>query len=137
MPLSSEETANLDAIRSLYAGIANGPNPALLESLCDPGVIQEEFPNRLLPHGIRRDLPAMREAAAKGRALMASQTFELLTSVAMGAHVAVEGLWTGTVGTDIGPFKAGMTLRTRFAQIFEFRNGKIVGIRNYDCFDPW
>ena len=28
-------------------------------------------------------------------------------------------------------------LRTRFAQVVELREGKIVALRNYDCFYPW
>ena len=29
-----------------------------------------------------------------------------------------------------------MVLRTRFAQVLEFRDGKIAALRNYDCFYP-
>ena len=32
--------------------------------------------------------------------------------------------------------RTGMQLRTRFAQVRELRDGKIVA-RNYDCFYPW
>ena len=32
---------------------------------------------------------------------------------------------------------AGSVMRARFAQFFEFRDGKIVAQRNYDCFYPW
>ncbi len=35
------------------------------------------------------------------------------------------------------PFAAGTELRTRFAQVLELRDGKIVALRNYDCFYPW
>ncbi|HEV7667585.1 MAG TPA: hypothetical protein VGS22_03610 [Thermoanaerobaculia bacterium] len=49
----------------------------------------------------------------------------------------VESIWTGTVAVDAGPFKAGTTMRARFAQFFVFAEGRIVEIRNYDCFDPW
>jgi ketosteroid isomerase-like protein len=132
-----DEEANLAAVRSLFAAIANGPVDEAFEKLYAPDIIQEEFPNRLLPNGARRDLTALRQAAARGRALMAAQTFELVNALATGSSVAVEGRWTGTVGVDAGPFKAGTTLRTRFAQIFDFREGKVVAIRNYDCFDPW
>jgi ketosteroid isomerase-like protein len=29
-----------------------------------------------------------------------------------------------------------MEMRTRFAQVLELRDGKIVALRNYDCFYP-
>jgi ketosteroid isomerase-like protein len=32
---------------------------------------------------------------------------------------------------------AGGEMRAYFAVFFEFRDGKIVAQRNYDCFDPW
>ena len=100
-------------------------------------VVQEEFPNRLLPEGARRDLAAMREAALRGQALMAEQAFELFDVLASGDKVMVEAEWRGTVGRDVGPFTAGMRLRTRFAQVLELRMGKIAALRNYDCFYPW
>lgn len=137
MMRASESEANLAAIRGLYEAIAAGPNFDAFESLCDPGLLQEEFPNRLLPNGARRDLAGLREAMGRGKALMATQAFELVTSTAMEDRVLVEGRWSGTVGADIGPFKAGTVLRTHFAQAFTFRQGRIISIRNYDCFDPW
>ncbi len=43
----------------------------------------------------------------------------------------------GRLASAVGPFKAGAELRTRFAQVLELRDGKIVALRNYDCFYPW
>src|SRR5262245_38852338 len=136
MDHSRQEAANLEAIRRLYVAIANGPRADAFSDLYAADVVQEEFPNRLLPHGARRDRAALREAMSKGLALMAHQTFELVNVLATGNSVAVEGRWTGTVAVDAGPFKAGTTIRARFAQVFDFRDGKVVAIRNYDCFDP-
>lgn len=137
MALTPTEAANLASIRALYTAIANGPDLDAFERISDPSLVQEEYPNRLLPQGARRDLAGLRDAMAKGKALMAAQTFELVSATAMDDRVLVEGRWTGTVGADIGPFKAGMVLRTHFAQAFQMHEGRIVAIRNYDCFDPW
>jgi ketosteroid isomerase-like protein len=49
----------------------------------------------------------------------------------------MEVIWTGTVRDAAGPFAAGQALRARFALFMEFRDGRIVRQRNYDCFDPW
>ena len=38
-----------------------------IEAFYAPDVVQEEFPNRLLPNGALRDLAALREAGEKGR----------------------------------------------------------------------
>ena len=137
MPLSETESANLGAVRALYAAIADGPSFEPFERLCAPTLRQEEFPNRLLPDGAKRDLAGLREAMGRGRALMARQSFELLTATAMEDRVLVEGRWSGTVAADLGPFKAGTVLRTHFAQALTFHGGQIISIRNYDCFEPW
>ena len=68
---------------------------------------------------------------------MAFQEFHLLAVLPSGEWVVVEAEWRGTIGRDAGPFTAGTELRTRFAQVIEFREGKIAQLRNYDCFYPW
>jgi ketosteroid isomerase-like protein len=124
-------------VRGYYAAVEHGAEALDWDHWFTPDAMQEEFPNRLLPEGARRDLAAMREAALRGQALMAEQRFELLTVIASDDAVVVEAEWRGTVGRDVGPFTAGMTLRTRFAQVLVLRGGKIAALRNYDCFYPW
>ena len=99
--------------------------------------MQEEFPNRLLPRGAIRDLEAMKQARIRGKALLSAEQFELLGAVASGDQVAMELRWSGTIAVGGGPFKAGQTLRARFAIFLDFRDGRIVRQRNYDCFEPW
>jgi ketosteroid isomerase-like protein len=134
---AAAESENAALVRQYYAAMARGPAPLEWERWFAPDVVQEEFPNRLLPEGARRDLAGLREAAAKGQALLSEQRFDLLELTAQGNRVVVEAEWHGTVARDLGPFNAGMVLRTRFAQVFEFRGGKIAALRNYDCFYPW
>jgi ketosteroid isomerase-like protein len=134
---ASEETRNREVVQAYYAAIAHGMADLEWERWFASEVVQEEFPNLLLPGGAVRDLRGLREAAARGSALMARQTFQLLTLLASGSTVAVEAEWRGQVSRDAGPFTAGTELRTRFAQVLELRDGKIVALRNYDCFYPW
>jgi hypothetical protein len=68
--------------------------------------VQEEFPNRLVPNGIRRDVNGLKEAAARGRAVIASQEFEFLTIIERDT-ATIEARWTGTLATAIGPLPAG------------------------------
>lgn len=97
----------------------------------------EEFPNRLRPNGATGDLQAIKQARARGRGLLKAERFELVNAVAGDGKVAMEVIWTGTVRDAAGPFTAGQSLRARFALFMEFRDGRIVRQRNYDCFDPW
>jgi ketosteroid isomerase-like protein len=135
--ITKHEEQNLETVRAYFAAIERGVAADTLDTFYAPDVMQEEFPNRLMPNGARRDLQGIREAAARGRALMRSQQFEVLNVVANGATVVVEALWTGTVGTTAGHFAEGTIIRARFAMFFELRDGKITAQRNYDCFDPW
>jgi ketosteroid isomerase-like protein len=100
-------------------------------------VVQVEFPNRLVPSGVTRDLAALRDAAERGRKVMTAQRFEVVNAIASGDQVAVEAIWTGTLAVPLGSLPAGGEMRARFAIFLTYRDGKIVRQHNYDCFDPW
>ena len=68
---------------------------------------------------------------------MATQRYEVLNAVACGDQVALEVRWTGTLAVPFGNIPAGGQMRARFAVFLEFRDGKILRQRNYDCFEPW
>lgn len=126
------------AIAERYVGaLSAGLGADELAQFYTPDVIQEEFPNPLLPSGTTRDLEAMRQARLRGKALLVDEQFDLVGSVASGNHVALEIVWNGTIGADAGAFLAGQRLRARFAIFMEFRDGRIARQRNYACFDPF
>ena len=68
---------------------------------------------------------------------MAAQRFEVRHAVAEGDRVAMETFWTGTLRAGVGSLPTGGAMRANFAVFLDFRDGKIVGQRNYDCFEPW
>ncbi len=107
------------------------------ERFFSPDIIQEEFPNRLVPEGARRDLRALREAAERGRRAVSSERYEIVSSLEQGEQVALEVLWSATLAVPLGKLQAGDTLRARFAVFLTFRDGLIVSQRNYDCFEPF
>jgi ketosteroid isomerase-like protein len=77
------------------------------------------------------------EAFEKGRKIFARQTYEITNEAASGNLVALEVLWTGKPAIPFGALAAGSEMRSHSAMFIEFREGKIVAQRNYDCFDPW
>ena len=127
----------LEVAKQYLSRLSDGAGPEELDSFFAPDAIQEEFPNRLRPNGAAGNLPAMKEARARGLALLKAERFELVNAVAGDDQVAMEVIWTGTVRDAAGPFAPGQALRARFALFMEFRDGRIVRQRNYDCFDPW
>jgi ketosteroid isomerase-like protein len=102
-----------------------------------PDVLQEEFPNRLVPTGARRDLAALREAGERGRKILRGQRYEVRAAYAVGDTVILEVLWVGTLAVPVGAIPAGGEMRAHFAVFLEFRDGRIHRQRNYDCFEPF
>lgn len=102
-----------------------------------PEVIQEEFPNRLVPTGAKRDLAALLDGYERGKKVISSQQYEIKNAMAGANVVALEVLWTGTLAVALGTLPVGGQMRAHFAMFLEFRDGKIVAQRNYDCFEPW
>lgn len=135
----SQEDSNLAIARRYLESIENRVDPEELSAFFGPGFVQEEFPNRLMPDGARRDLEALKEAGIRGRQVMSGQRYEVLREIASGdgEHVVLEVLWTGTLAVPFGSIPVGGTMRARFAVFLDFQDGKIVAQRNYDCFDPW
>ena len=131
------EHDNLETARRYLAALERGAVGAELAGFFAPDVIQHEFPNRLTPNGARRDLGALLDGAARGQQVMASQRYDIQSAMADGNRVVLEVEWTGTVAVPIAALPAGGAMRAHFAVFIEFRDGKIVAQRNYDCFEPW
>src|SRR4051812_49269709 len=131
------EEENLAAARRYLTAVESGATGDALAAFYAADVVQEELPNRLTPHGARRDLRAILGAADRGAQVMAAQRYEIDTALASGDSVALEVRWTGTLAVPVGSLPAGGEMRARFAVFLEFRNGQIVAQRNYDCFEPF
>ncbi len=100
-------------------------------------VVQQEFPNRLVPQGATRDLAALREAARRGQAAVRQQSYEIVRAVEQGDELAMEIIWTAKLSIPVGTLPAGGTMRAHFGVFLTYREGLIVSQRNYDCFDPF
>ena len=130
-------TSNLDRARRYLEAIEQGTTGEALAQFFDPAVVQEEFPNRLTPNGARRSLADMLVGAERGQALLSSQSYEIQNAIETEDRVALEVTWSGTLKVPFQNLSVGAKMRARFAVFLEFRDGRIVAQRNYDCFDPW
>lgn len=135
-PQRDNQETNLDIARRYLATFEQGEIEDKL-SFYAADVVQEEFPNRLSATTATRDLAALREAAERGRKVVAAERYEVLNAVASGEQVALEVQWTGTLAVPFSTIPAGGQLQARLAIFLEFRDGKIARQRNYDCYDPW
>lgn len=128
---------NLEIARRYLAAIERGATGETLAAFFAPDVVQEEFPNRLVPQGARRDLAALLDGAERGQKVLSAQRYEVQNELASGNFVVLEVIWLGTLAIPIGSLAIGDNMRAHFAVFIEFRDGKIIAQRNYDCFDPW
>jgi ketosteroid isomerase-like protein len=137
MSASTRDLANLDAARQYLAAIATGATGNALARFFAPDAVQEELPNRVSPDGKRRKLAGILEGAERGQRVLSEQRFEIRSAISTGDRVILEVLWIGTLAIPFGTIPAGGEMRAHSAMFLEFRDGKIVAQRNYDCFEPW
>jgi len=128
---------NAKIAREYLKAIEQGATGDAMARFFDPNVVQEEFPNRLVPQGARRGLSDLLAGAELGQKVLSSQSYEVHSEMENGDRVALEVTWVGTLKIPVQNLPAGANMRARFALFLEFRDGRIAAQRNYDCFDPW
>ncbi len=138
--MTDPETRNLELVRRFIAVVEAGTRGEVaadaFTELMHPEIEQHELPNKFAPAGARRELASLRKNADAGRRLMKEQRYEILSAIAQGDVVALEGRWTGVLAIPLGELPAGHVLRAHLAMFFELEDGKIWRQRNYDCFEP-
>ena len=124
-------------VREYLGAIESGATGDALARFFTPDIVQEEFPNRLMPNGARRDLAAILDGAVRGQKVVRRQTFTVHNVVSSGPTVVAELTWTATLAVPIGALAAGDDMTARFCIVLELERGRIRAQRNYDCFDPF
>jgi ketosteroid isomerase-like protein len=132
----SNSVSNLDKARRYLKAIEDG-DPSFIADVFAADACVDQMPNRIYPKGLRANVSQMAEGFEKGRKIFARQTYKITSEVVSDNVVALEVLWTGKLAITFGALAAGSEMRCRSAMFMEFRDGKIVAQRNYDCFDPW
>lgn len=131
------DTDNLAIARRYLEALESGAEGPALAEFFTKDVIQEEFPNRLSPIGVHRNLHAILDAARKGKQILRAQKFEIMNSIVDGDRVALEVFWSGFLAAPVDSLPADSKMRAHFSMWLEFKDGKISRQHNYDCFDPW
>jgi ketosteroid isomerase-like protein len=127
----------LELVRTYLAAIEGGATGERLAAFYTDDVVQEEFPNRLVPNGARRDLKALLEGAEKGQKVVRNQRYEILSAIESGQTAILEVQWSATLTIPLGNIPAGGQMRARLAMFIELRGDRIARQRNYDCYDPF
>jgi ketosteroid isomerase-like protein len=130
----SAPAGNLELARSYLQSIERG---GTLEPFFASEVEFVIYPNSLVPQVNRHNLAGALDGAERGRKIMARQKYLITDELVEGDRVALEVEWTGTLALPFGGLPAGGQMKAYFAMFLEFREGKIVAQRNYDCFERW
>jgi ketosteroid isomerase-like protein len=101
-----------------------------------PEVVVVEHPNRVTPAGRRYDRDELRAAGERGKALMASERYEVRAMIVEGDRAAAQIEWSATLAVAAGPLPAGHVMRAQLCSVVEVRDGKIWRQEQYDCFLP-
>ena len=131
------EAENLETARRYLRAIEQGEDFERLVAFYTSDVVQHEYPNQLVAQGAERGLPELRQAAAQGRQVVASQRYEIRNALASGDWVALEVTWSAVLKVPVGTIPVGGQMRANFGVFLQFRHGKIARQHNYDCFDPF
>lgn len=132
----SSPTENLALARQYLKAIESGGSGEEMSHFFAPEVIVEIFPSKFFPTGSRSNLEEIRAAANRGKKVMTSQTYAVRNALASGDQVALEIDWTGTLAVPFQTLPAGGQMRAHFAAFLQFKGGKIISQRNYDCYEP-
>ena len=134
--MTGDATANLATARAYLKALEEG-RPQDAQAYFAPGILQIEHPNRLKPNGERRTAEAMAADGHKGLTTLRGQTYEIQNALADGERVALEVLWTGVLDIPLGELKPGDAMTCHSGIFLDFKDGKITGQRNFDCFPPF
>jgi ketosteroid isomerase-like protein len=129
------ENKNFEVVKDLLKALSEGKAGEDLKYYYDPEAIQIEFPNLLSKTIFKRNLKDILEASLRGKQIISQQNFEVVKSFSDEDTVIIEVVWTGELSISLGKLEKGNKIKAYFAQFIEFKNGKIVMQRTYDCFE--
>jgi len=132
----SDAATNLATARAYLKALEDG-RPQDVQALFDPEIVQIEHPNLLKPSGERRTAIMMAADGQRGLKILERQTFEVVNAIAEDDRVSLEVLWTGVLAIPLRDLKPGDEMRCFSGIFLDFKDGKIIGQRNYDCFAPF
>jgi ketosteroid isomerase-like protein len=68
---------------------------------------------------------------------MSRQIYKITRETSDQDRVALEVEWVGTLAAAFGTIPAGGQMKAFLAVFLDFRDGKIIKQRNYDCYEAW
>jgi ketosteroid isomerase-like protein len=104
---------------------------AALAALLHPEARISELPNAINREGTERDVAQAREAFARGKGLLASQSYDVHQVLEAGDTIAARATWRGTLAAT------GQQLTAQIATFTQVRDGRIFRHATYDCYEAF
>src|SRR3954462_9331953 len=101
-----------------------------MASLMHPEARISELPNAINREGTERDVAQALAAFARGRGMLASQTYDVHQVIEAGDTIAARATWRGTLAAT------GQELTAHIATFTQVRDGRIFRHATYDCYEP-
>jgi ketosteroid isomerase-like protein len=127
---------HVDHIRGLFEAISAGKTGDDLTAFFHPDAEQIEYPSLMRPRGHRRPLGEILEGSKIGASIVRDQRYDVENVVEQDDHVATQLTWTATTAVDLGAIPAGTGLVAHIAAYFLFREGRVLRLSSYDCYEP-
>jgi ketosteroid isomerase-like protein len=110
-------------------GAVTAFDPDKLDAIVHPDVRFSEMPNLINPEGSERDREQALAGLAKGRELLARQSYDVHERVVDGDTIATRVTWRGVLAN-------GQELTAHIATFTQVRDGRIFRHATYDCYEP-
>ncbi len=95
--------------------------------LMHPEARISEMPNAINKNGTERDVDTALAAFRKGKAMLASQSYDVQDVIVAGDKIAARATWRGRLND-------GPELQAEIATFTEVRDGRIYRHATYDCY---
>jgi ketosteroid isomerase-like protein len=131
----NEPEKNLALAKRYLRAIESGAGGDEIANFFHPEAVVEIYPSLYFPHATKSELAGIRASADRGRQVMTNQKYEIKNELTSGDQVVFEVDWTGILAVPFQTIPKGGQMRAHFAMFMQFREGKIVAQRNYDCYE--
>lgn len=130
-------TSNEEIVIGFIKMVEQRKSSEELNNYYHPEVEQIEYPNAVTKNIAVRTLDDLKTGSDRGKKVMSKEEYDIKNIYSIGDTVILECVWKGTLAIPIGNQPVDGQITAYFAQIFEFKEGKIYRQRNYDCFEPF
>jgi ketosteroid isomerase-like protein len=125
-----------DVVRAYVAAVEAQDMDEVQKWLADDVEIVEH-PNTVSKNGRRYGKAEAKAAGERGKALMASEKYDVTSVLVDGDRAVLQITWSGTLGHGGHEHhRGGHVMKAHICCVMEVRNGKIWRQEQYDCFHP-